>query len=83
MHVRRRRPPGSVGRAARVGTDGCAACGAGRSVGCSDPQNCFAALRAAGRSVGRAESERTNFKITYHSLRRLGREKVSSLRSAT
>ena len=50
-------PPGSVGRAARVGTDGCAACGAGRSVGCPDPQICFAALRAAGRSVGHAESE--------------------------
>ena len=50
-------PPGSVGRAARVGTDGCAACKAGRSVGCPDPKILLAALRAAGRSVGGGESE--------------------------
>ena len=60
-------PPGSVGRVVRVGTDGGAAGRAGRSVGRPDPQICFAALRAAGRSVGRAESETAHFTMVGRS----------------
>ena len=52
-------PPGSVSRVVRVGTDGGAAGRAGRSVGRPDPQICFAALRAAGRSVGTSRPWRT------------------------
>ena len=55
-----RTPPGSVGREARVGTDGSArplgqpSGSVGRAF---RPKICFAALRAAGRSIGGTESE--------------------------